>query len=89
MKKLVIVLAVLSACSGTWSHNGVMEVRYTGVVAATGGALLVIDPLLNGDHLSTPTTVVGAVLAALGVGAITGSFYLPVEPTTGACQVSR
>lgn len=76
MKSLLAIALLATACSGTWTHNDTMEVRYTGIVAATGGALLVTEPLLNGDHLGTATTAVGVSLVALGVGAIIGSFYV-------------
>lgn len=83
IKSFLLAAAVLvgSPSCADWSHYDTMELRASGIVAVTGGALLFVTPELNGDHLGTATTVAGSALLAAGVAMIVAAFhYDPGQP---------
>lgn len=63
MKKLLLSLALLSACT----HSGARALKYGGIVTMVAGGLVVSAPLFNGDPLGRGTTVGGVSLAIIGV----------------------
>lgn len=82
MKLLALILASVSACS-SWTHDDTLTLRHLAVGVTTGGAQLVVTPLVDGDRPSNARITASAIGVALGVLAITGSFY--VDPPQKDC----
>ena len=72
--KLVSLVALSALSAGACTHrNGNLEVRYSGVVLITGGALMIIEPSFNGDGFDKKLDGAAAAIIAAGAALVIGS----------------